>query len=110
MKRANSISISVLSQAAIVAASLFAAGCASHPDDQAAVYAALDKSNLSSVMVNQDRHSGVLTLSGIVNDASSKSKAESLAQQAAPDYRIADRLQVKATGLQALEKSPPRAK
>jgi hypothetical protein len=110
MKRANSISISVLSQAAIVAAGLFVAGCGSHPDDQAAVYAALGKSNLSSVMVKQDRRSGVLTLSGIVNDAPSKSQAETLAEQAAPGYRVTDQIQVKPTGLQALEKKPPAAK
>jgi hypothetical protein len=109
MKRANSISLILLSQTTLLAATCFTIGCGSHPDDQAAVYSALDKSNLSSVMVKEDRHSGVLTLTGIVDDVNRKVQAERIAQQAAPGYTIADQIQVKTTGLQALDKNPHAA-
>lgn len=110
MKRTSSSSMVVLSQAALLAAMLFAAGCGSHPDEKAAVYAALSQHTLSSVMVAEDRHSGVLTLTGIVDDTNRKTQAETLARQAAPGYTIADQIQVKATGLQALAKNQPAAK
>lgn len=85
-------------QAALLAAASLTIGCASHPDVKAAVYAALDHNHLSSVMVKQDRRSGVLTLTGIVADPGLKSRAEALAGQAAPEYTITDRIQVKPTG------------
>jgi hypothetical protein len=98
MKRTNSSSMVLLVQSAAVAAVLLPTGCGAHPDDKAAVYSALGKSNLSSVMVSQDRHSGVLTLTGIVANANQKSQAETLAGQAAPGYTITDRIQIKPTG------------
>jgi hypothetical protein len=98
MKEANAAPMILTAQLALVATALLAAGCASHPDDKAAVYAALDKSNLSSVTVSQDRHSGILTLTGIVANGRQKSQAETLAGQAAPGYTVRDRIQVKPTG------------
>ncbi|MFZ1015470.1 MAG: hypothetical protein WAN28_19150 [Terracidiphilus sp.] len=106
----NSRLIVLLSQASLLAATLLATGCGSHPDDKAAVYAALSQNKLGSIMVAENRHSGVLTLSGIVDDASRKTQAETLAKQAAPGYTVADQIQVKQTGLQALEKNPPASK
>lgn len=98
MKRAHSPSMIYPMQAALLAAAFLSVGCGSHPDDKAAVYAALGKSNLSSVMAKQDRRSGVITLSGIVTSPDRKSQAETLARQAAPEYRIADQIQVKPIG------------
>jgi len=99
MKYANSIVKMIpLLAAAPLAAVLLATGCGSHPDDQAAVYAALNKSDLRSVMVKEDRLSGVLTLTGIVTNPTLKSQAATIAQQAAPGYRIADQIQVKSLG------------
>lgn len=110
MKRANSRLAVLLSEAALLASTLFAIGCGSHPDDKAAVYAALSQHTLGSVMVAEDRHSGVLTLTGIVDDASRKTQAETLTKQAAPGYAVNDKLQIKVTGLQTLEKNSPSSK
>ena len=75
-------------------ASVAVAGCHSHPDEQANVYKALDEGNLRSVMVSQDRSSGVLTLSGIVGSTDRKTQAEKIARQAAPDYTISDQIRI----------------
>lgn len=87
--------------AAVFIGPLVVPGCnrASHPDDQAAVYQALDQHNLSSVTVSQDRRSGVITLNGIVADQDRKARAETLAKQAAPDYTISNRIRVESTGI-----------
>lgn len=98
MKRAKSAPVILLAQTALLATALLAIGCDSHPDDKAAVYAALDKGNISSVMVKQDRLSGVLTLTGIVSTPAVKALAEAVAGQAAPGYRIANEIQVHSTG------------
>jgi hyperosmotically inducible periplasmic protein len=110
MKRTKSISIVLLSQASLLGVTLFAIGCGSHPNDKEAVYAALDQKKLGSVMVAENRRSGVLTLTGIVDDGSRKSQAETLAKQAAPGYTVHDQIQVKTTGLEALEKNAPATK
>lgn len=98
MKRVNSTSLILLVQSAVLALALLTVGCGVHPDEKAAVYAALNKSNLRSVEIKEDRRSGVLTLTGIVTTPILKSEAETIAQQAAPGYRIADQIQVKPLG------------
>ena len=87
-------------------------GClrGARPDEKAAVYSALDKNNLRSIMVGEDRRSGVLTLAGIVEDESHRLQAENLARAAAPGYTVADHIQVKPLGLQASEKPAPTTK
>ena len=87
-------------------------GCllGAHPDEKTAVYAALKKNDLSSVMVAEDRHSGVLTLSGIVDDDGHRTQAESLARAAAPGYMVSDHIQVRSTGIQNLRQAPNPAK
>jgi hypothetical protein len=98
MKRVQSLSMICLIQAALLTPALLAVGCGAHPDDKDAVYAAFNKSNLRSVDVQQDRHSGVLTLTGIVDDPNLKSQAETIARQEAPGYVIADQIQVRPSG------------
>jgi hyperosmotically inducible periplasmic protein len=63
----------------------------SRPDEKTLVYAALENNQLSSVMVVQDRRSGVLTLTGI-DDEARRSQAETIARQAAPGYTISNPL------------------
>jgi hypothetical protein len=75
-----------------------AAGCrASHPDDQAAVYKALDQHKLASVEISEDRGAGVITLRGVVADAESKAQAEQVTRQAAPGYTVKNQLQVQSS-------------
>jgi hyperosmotically inducible periplasmic protein len=96
----------------ILAASLAAIfifnGCnsGSHPDDKAAVYNALQKNELGSVMVAQDRHAGTITLSGIVGGPRQKNLAFTVAQQAAPRYTITNNIRVDTTGLTASTADP----
>lgn len=84
-------------------------GCRSHPDDQAAVYQVLDQHKLASVEVSQDRHSGVITLRGVVGNADSKTQAEQLALQAAPGYTVKNQLQVQSSRSVAPNISAPSA-
>lgn len=95
--------------AAVISAGLFV-GChgASHPDDRAAVYKALKQNDLYSVELHQDQNSGVITLTGIVGNSNAKSKAETLAKQAAPGYSISNQLKVDATGIMSM--ANPNAK
>ena len=76
----------------------------SHPDDKGAVYAALEKADLMSVTVAQDQDSGVITLNGIVGDQTRKEKAQQLAGQAAPGYRIENNLRVDQQGVLGMAK------
>lgn len=88
----------LLGSALMLAGSMFMAGCnnkASHPDEKAAVDNSLNGNNLSAVSVSQDRDKGVMTLSGNVDSADAKDKAESLAKQAAPDYTVANEIGVR---------------
>ncbi len=55
-------------------------------------------------MVSQNRHSGVITLSGIVGSPDRKAQAESLAAQSAPGYTITNNLRVDNADLEGLEK------
>ncbi len=76
-------------------------GCHSdaHPDDKAAVYHNLTQANLWSVTVDQDRGKGVIKLSGIVGSDQARTKAQAIAEAAAPGYTIQNNLTVKNTGL-----------
>lgn len=87
----------------ILAVTLSISGCLrGHPDDKSAVYNNLDKNQLRSVTVSQDRVAGVMTLKGIVSNDHEKSVADTAAQQAAPGYRIADQIEVEHSGLAQL--------
>lgn len=92
----------LIGSTALLPATMVLSGCHSnqHPDDRMAVYNTLDKNDLRSVTVSQDRGKGTITLSGIVGSMDRRQHAEQLAQQAAPGYQIVDRLQIQSTGLQ----------
>jgi len=104
MKRTEARRTFSLGLAGILVATLAVAGCSrmAHPDEKEAVYQSLSSHDLGSVMVNQNRESGVITLTGIVGDASRKSRAEELAKEAAPGYTITDNIQVVSSGLQGM--------
>lgn len=89
---------------ALLGSAFTLSGCllGSHPDQKLAVNNALDKNNLLSVTVKQDRRSGVMTLNGIVGEDTEKVQAETLARQAAPAYTISDQIQVQSSGLQSM--------
>ncbi len=87
--------------AAIAAAFLsmfIAVGCnrnAEHADVKDAVDSAMTQNNLGVVKVSQDRDKGVLTLTGDVIKADDKARAQTIAQQNAPGYTIANELAVR---------------
>jgi hypothetical protein len=86
----------------LLAGALVIAGCqnwGTHPDVQAAVYKALDSNDFGSVVVSQNRETGVITLTGIVGASNRKPQAEAIAQQAAPGYTIDDKIRVESAGL-----------
>ena len=89
-----------LGATAIFAGALAVAGCnkPAHPDEKSAVTDSLKNNNLSDVSVSQDRDKGVMTLSGNVDSADIKNQAESIAKQAAPDYKVADEIGVRPPG------------
>jgi hyperosmotically inducible protein len=93
-----------LASAGILAGGIAVAGCSGmlHPDEQAAVYKSLNSHYLSSVMVDQDRRSGVMKLNGVVGGTDRKARAEQLAKEAAPDYTIQDNLRVDTSGIQGM--------
>lgn len=100
MKSTVSYRAFVFNSAAILGICLAFAGCekAIHPDEKSAVSDSLKGNNLSAVDVSQDREKGVMTLKGNVDSQDLKSRAESLAKQAAPDYTIADEIGVRPPG------------
>ncbi|MGA2534679.1 MAG: hypothetical protein ABSF53_01600 [Terracidiphilus sp.] len=90
----------LFASAAVLAGVLGIAGCHLAPADaQASVYKALDSKDFASVMVSQNRETGVITLTGIVGAADRKSRAEAIAKQAAPSYTIVDNIRVDSSGL-----------
>lgn len=105
--KSTSTRLALLALAAVALVGLLAlAGCQSdHPDDKLAVYNILNQHDLSSVEVFQDRRKGEITLRGIVGSPDQKTRAESLAQQAAPGYAIQNQIQVQSAGLESIEKS-----
>jgi hyperosmotically inducible protein len=98
----------LLAPAVIVAGALAISGCQHHPDEAAAVYSTLTQHDLRSVVVSQDRDSGVITLAGIVGSPDRKARAELLAKQAAPGYTVTNNITVTSAGLETMEKSAAR--
>lgn len=76
-----------------------------HPDVKDAVNSAMTQNGLGVVKVSQDRDKGVITLSGDVESADQKVKAESLAKQAAPDYAVSNEIGVRPIGAESQFKS-----
>lgn len=100
--------------AALAAAAVWAAGAMSgchgqHPDRQAEIYKALNRKDMASVEVFENRNNGVITLKGIVGNTNNKTTAEQLVQQAAPSYKVDDQLRVDASGLMNLANPNARA-
>jgi hyperosmotically inducible periplasmic protein len=86
-----------------------ATGCNSkgndHPDVKDSVKTALKNDNLGDVDVSQDRDKGVLTLTGNVDSQDKKSQAETVAQQNAPGYTVADEIGVRPPGAESQAKA-----
>jgi hyperosmotically inducible protein len=87
----------LFSSAAVLAGVMSVAGChsAKHADEKDAVTNSLKTNSLGEVSVSQDRDKGVMTLSGDVATDTQKLQANTLAQQAAPDYQIANEIGVR---------------
>jgi hyperosmotically inducible periplasmic protein len=86
----------LFSSAAVLAGVMSVAGChANHADEKDAVTNSLKTNSLGEVSVSQDRDKGVMTLSGNVATDTQKQQAATLAQQAAPDYQIANEIGVR---------------
>jgi hyperosmotically inducible protein len=86
----------LFTSAAVLAGALSVAGChTNHPDEKDAVTGSLKTNSLGEVSVSQDRDKGVMTLSGDVGTDAQKQQAGTLAQQAAPDYQIANEIGVR---------------
>lgn len=86
----------LFSSAAVLAGVLSLAGCnKSHPDEKDAVTNSLKANSLGDVDVSQDRDKGVMTLKGNVASDDLKQRAGNLAQQAAPDYQVANEIGVR---------------
>jgi len=82
--------------ALLLGGALLVAGCnKSYPDEKAAVDQALTSDDFGTVGVSQDRDKGVMTLRGNVANPADKTRAEKIAQRAAPDYTIANELGVR---------------
>ena len=85
-----------------------AAGCNNantHPDVKDNVKTALKNDNLGDIDVSQDRDKGVLTLTGNVASQDDKAKAETVVQQNAPGYTVADQIGVRPSGMESQAKS-----
>lgn len=92
----SSIPRLVFGSAIILAGTLAFSGChAAHPDEKSAVTSSLNSNNLGSISVAQDRDRGVITLTGNVDSDGLKTQAQTVAQQAAPDYTIANEIGVR---------------
>jgi hyperosmotically inducible protein len=76
-----------------------------HPDVKDAVNSAMTQNGLGVVKVSQDRDKGVITLSGDVESADQKAKADSLARQAAPDYAVSNEIGIRPIGAESQFKS-----
>lgn len=103
MKRATRVDLILILVFTPCIALVGLAGChGRHPDDQTAIYQALSQHDLATVEVFQDRDRGVVTLKGIVGSPDRKSRAEQLAQQAAPGYTIQNQITVDNTGIMGM--------
>jgi hyperosmotically inducible protein len=108
MKRVNQHQQLLLGAVAVLAGTLAIAGCntnPAHPDDKSQVTTALGNNQLSNVSVSQDQQKGVITLTGNVSSQDQKTQAESVAQQAAPGYTIANEIGVQPPGAESQAKS-----
>jgi len=86
----------LLAGSLIFAGALAVGGCnKGYPDEKAAVNQALTADDFGTVAVTLDRDHGVMTLRGDVGNPADKTRAEKIAQRAAPDYRIANELGVR---------------
>ncbi len=86
----------LLGGAILMGSAMVIAGCQNrHPDEKGAVVNSLKSNNIASVEVSQDRDKGIITLKGKVGTDDAKQQAASLAQQAAPDYTIANEIGVR---------------
>lgn len=95
--------LQALQSAAIVGVASLAlvAGCnqaAQHPDVKDNVVNALKSNNLGNVDVSQDRDKGVMTLTGNVQSQDQKNQAESIVNQTASGYTVADEIGVTPPG------------
>ena len=97
MKLNNSPYTFLLGAALFMGSGMVIAGCQGdrHPDEKAAVVNSLKSNNIASIDVSQDRDKGVMTLTGKVGTDQAKQQAANLAQQAAPDYIIANEIGVR---------------
>ncbi|MHB1698930.1 MAG: BON domain-containing protein [Acidobacteriaceae bacterium] len=62
------------------------------------VESALKSNNLGSISVSQDRDKGVITLTGNVQSQAEKDQAESIVNQTASGYTVADEIGVRPSG------------
>src|SRR3954471_3796918 len=96
MKLQNLGCKSLLGPTLLLGGALMIGGCnKSYPDEKAAVDQALTSDDFGTVGVSQDRDKGVMTLRGNVANPADKTRAEKIAQRAAPDYTIANELGVR---------------
>ena len=92
----------LLGPALALSATLLIAGCnKSYPDEKADVDKALTSDDFSTIGVSQDRDHGVMTLRGNVALPGDKDRAEKIAQRAAPDYTIANEIDIRPAGVPA---------
>ena len=102
MFKKNLSSLHAFRSAVLISAAsvILAAGCnkPQHPDVKANVENALKSNNLSDVSVSQDRDKGVITLTGDVQSQDQKNQAESVANQTATGYTVADEIGVRPSG------------
>lgn len=89
-------SLAILGAASVI----LAAGCnkPQHPDVKSDVENALKSNNLGNISVSQDRDKGVMTLTGDVPSQDQKNQAESIVNQAASGYTVADEIGVRPSG------------
>ncbi len=82
---------------AVLGGMLAVAGCHKnqHPDEKDAVSSALSAHQLGDVKIDQDRDKGTMTLAGNVAGEDAKQQAQTLAQQAAPDYTVVNEIGVR---------------
>jgi hypothetical protein len=101
LKRYHLLRDLVLGVAATIVACGLTAAIHTHtrPDTQQAVHSALVSHSLDSVSIDQDQDKGIIRLTGIVDSASYRDRAQRLAQQAAPGYTIDNQIQVNRAGL-----------
>jgi hyperosmotically inducible protein len=84
----------------LLGGALVIGGCnKQYPDEKAAVDQALTSNDFGTVGVSQDRQKGVITLRGNVGLPGDKTRAEKIAQRAAPDYTIANEIGVRPEGM-----------